>query len=79
MGKSVQCYELFGGIALNNHVFITMNAHVSYIARTCYLELRRFPYIHRFVTSTATGTRVSAFVLSRIDYCNTLLLVLHIM
>ena len=29
--------------------------------------------IRRFLTSTATATLVSAFVLSRIDYCNSLL------
>ena len=50
-----------------------MNAHVSNIARTCYLELRRLASIRRFLTSTATATLVSAFVLSRIDYCNSLL------
>ena len=52
----------------------TMNAHVSNIARTCYLELRRMASIRRFLTITATATLVSAFVLSRIDYCNSLLL-----
>ena len=52
---------------------LTMNAHVSNIARTCYFELRRLVSIHRFLTSTATATLVSAFVLSRIDYCNSLL------
>ena len=51
-----------------------MNAHVSNIARTCYFELRRFASIHRFLTSTASATLVSAFVLSRIDYSNLLLL-----
>ena len=50
-----------------------MNAHVSNIARTCYFELRRLASICRFLTSTATATLVSAFVLSRIDYCNSLL------
>ena len=53
---------------------LTMNAHVSNIARTCYFELRRLASIRRFLTSTATVTLVSAFVLSRIDYCNSLLL-----
>ena len=52
---------------------ITMNAHVSNIARTCYFELRRLASIRRFLTSTATFTLVSAFVLSRIDYCNSLM------
>ena len=50
-----------------------MNAHVTNIARTCYFELRRLAYIRRFLTSTATATHVSAFALSRIDYCNSLL------
>ena len=52
-----------------------MNAHVSNIARTCYFELRRLASNRRFQTSTATATLVSAFVLSRIDYCNSLLFV----
>ena len=59
------------GFTLNCH--LTMNAHVSNIARTCYFELRRLASIRRFLTSTATATHVSAFVLSRIDYCNSLL------
>ena len=50
-----------------------MNAHVSNIARTCYFELRRLASIRRFLTSTETSTLVSAFVLSMIDYCNSLL------
>ena len=59
------------GFTLDCH--LTMNAHVSKIARTCYFELRRLASIRRFLTSTATATLVSAFVLSRIDYCNSLL------
>ena len=65
------------GFALDCH--LTMNAHVSNIARTCYFELRRLASIRssssssRFLTSTATATLVSAFVLSRIDYCSSLL------
>ena len=51
----------------------TMNVHVSNIARTCYFELRRLASIRRFQTSTATAILVSPFVLSIIDYCNSLL------
>ena len=53
--------------------YLTMNAHVSNVAQTCYFELRRLASIRRFLTSTATAILVSAFVLSRIDYCNSLL------
>ena len=59
------------GFILDCH--LTMNAHVSNIARTCYFELRRLAFIRRILTNTATATLVSAFVLSRIDYCNSLL------
>ena len=50
-----------------------MYAHVSYITRKCYFELRLLASIRRFLTSSATATLVSAFALSRIDYCNSLL------
>ena len=50
-----------------------MNGHNSTIAQTCYLEQHCLASSHRFLTSTATATLVSAFVLSRIDYCNSLL------
>ena len=56
------------GLTLDCH--LTMKAHVSNIARTCYVELHRLASICRFLTSTATTTLVSAFVFSRIDYCN---------
>ena len=59
------------GFTLDCH--LTMTAHVSNIARTCCFELRRFASICRFLTSTATAILISAFVLSRIDYCNSLL------
>ena len=59
------------GLTLDCH--LTMNAHVTNIARTCYFELRRLASIRRFLTSTATATLVSALVLSRIDYCSSLL------
>ena len=59
------------GFTLDCH--LTMNAHVSKIARTSYFELHRLASIRRFLTSTATATLVSAFILSRIDYCSSLL------
>ena len=59
------------GFTLDCH--LTMNAHVSNFAQTCYFELSRLAFIRRSLTSSATATLVSAFVLSRIDYCSSLL------
>ena len=59
------------GFTLDCH--LTMNAHVSNVALICYFKLRRLASIRRFLTNTATATLASAFVLSRIDYCNSLL------
>ena len=42
------------GLTLDCH--LTMNAHVTNIARTCYFELRRFASIRKFLSSTATAT-----------------------
>ena len=60
------------GFTLDCH--LAMNAHVSNIAQTCYFELCRLASIRRFLTSTATATHVSGLVLSRIDYCSSLLI-----
>ena len=60
------------GLTLDCHP--NTNAHVSNIARTCYFELRSLASIRRFLTSTATATVVPAFVFSRMDYSNSLLL-----
>ena len=57
------------GFALDCH--LTMNAHVSNIARTCYFELCRLASIRRFLTSTATATLVL------IMFCQELTTVTH--
>ena len=59
------------GLQFDSH--LTTNAFVSNIARTGYFELRRLSSIRIFHACTATSTLVSAFVLPRIDYCNSLL------
>ena len=59
------------GLTLDCH--LTMNAHVSNIARTCYIELRRLVSIRGFMISRATAILVSAFVLSGIGYCSSLI------
>ena len=59
------------GFTLVCHV--TMNEHVSTIAQTSYFEQCHVVLIHTFLTSTTTASVTSAFVLSRIDYCISML------
>ena len=50
-----------------------MSHHISSVCRSAYPELRRISAIRPFLTTNATATLVCSRVLSRIDYCNSLL------
>ena len=59
------------GVTLDHH--LEMKVQVRNIVRATNYELRRIGSIRRFLTTQATATLVSAFVLSRLDYCNSIL------
>ena len=69
----IPCKQSVKNLHFTLDCHLTINAHVSNIGQTCYFELRHLASIRRFLTSITTATLVSAFVLSRIDYCNSLL------
>jgi hypothetical protein len=51
---------------------LSMEQHISTLRRAIFLELRRISHIRPFLTVDATKRLMSAFVLSRMDYCNSL-------
>ena len=59
------------GVVLNSS--ITTSDHISSVCRSAYLELRRICVIRPFLTTSATATLVCSRVLSRTDYCNSLM------
>ena len=59
------------GITISSNT--TMDKHVTNICRSAYAELQRISSIHHLLTVNATKTLLSAFVLSKLDYCNSLL------
>ena len=59
------------GVTLDCH--LSLKTHVLNVVRTANFELRRISSIRRLLTTEATATLVSAFILSRLDYCNSLL------
>ena len=50
-----------------------MELHKKNVCRSAYPELRRITTIRHLLSSDPTKTPVSAFVLSRLDYCNSFL------
>ena len=52
---------------------LSMKKHVIKICQTAYFELKRINSVCRFLTEDATKTLVTSYILSRLDYCNCLL------
>jgi len=52
---------------------LNMKTHVSRVARACFYHLRRLRSVRRQLGQEITARLVSAFVLSRLDYCNAVL------
>ena len=65
------CRQKNLGITLTNN--LSMEKHVTNICRSAYIEIRRISTIRHFLIIDATKPLLCAFVLSKLDYCNSLL------
>ena len=63
------------GVTLDNH--LEMEDHVYATIRASNFQLRRIASIRQYITADAAATLVSAYILSRLDYCNSLLYNCH--
>ena len=52
---------------------LTMQRHINEVFSICFCYIRRLKQIRRLLGRDVTATLVSAFVLSRLDYCNAVL------
>jgi hypothetical protein len=52
---------------------LTMAAHVNHVVRSCFYQLRQLRSVRRCLPFEARRTLVTAFISSRLDYCNALL------
>ena len=59
------------GVYFDAH--LSMKEHVARVARTCFHHLRRLRSIRSNLGREVTARLVSAFVISRLDYCNSVL------
>ena len=63
------------GVITDNEM--DMKAHVSHICKICYFQIRNIRKIRPFLSVDATKKLVQALVISRLDYCNSLLYCIH--
>ena len=53
--------------------YLDMSSHVASVCKVCYHRLRSIWKICQFLNKEATKTLVHAMVISKLDYCNSLL------
>lgn len=60
------------GVVLDS--MLTFSEHIANLTRSSYFHLRRLRAIRRSVSSSVFTTIIHAFICSRIDYCNSVLI-----
>ena len=56
---------------------LDLNYQVNHVVRSCYTQIRNITKIRKYLTVNATKILVHSLVISTIDYCNSLYLVLQ--
>jgi hypothetical protein len=59
------------GVYLDCH--LTMDTHINQLCKSLYFHLRRISRIRQYLTTDAANKLAVSLILSRLDYCNTLL------
>ena len=67
--SATQCRNL--GVIFDSK--LDMKAHVAAVCRSAFFQLRKISSIRKYLTEEACKTLLHSFVMSRIDYCNSLL------
>ena len=59
------------GVVIDNR--LCFSDHISQMCKSIYLEIRRLKQVSKYLNQTSLKTLASSFILSRLDYCNALL------
>jgi hypothetical protein len=59
------------GAYLDKH--LTIDTHVNQLCKSLFFQLRRISKIRQYLTIEAANTLANSFILSRLDYCNSIL------
>ena len=69
-GTSIHLSSAVRNLGITLEQNLSFQQHVSRACQICYFELRKSNFIRHYLSNEALKTLISAFVLSRIDYCN---------
>ena len=72
-GTSIHLSSTLRNLGLTLDQNLSFQQYVFRTCQICYLESRRINSIHQYLSQDGLNTLISAFVLSKIDYCNSLL------
>ena len=53
---------------------LSMESHINYIARSTYFQIKRISKVRQFLDTDSTKSLVQNSIISRLDYCNSLLI-----
>ena len=59
------------GVFLDSN--LSFDIHINNVCKALYIQIRRLHQIRPYITSTAANKLAVSFILSRLDYCNSLL------
>ena len=65
------CHVKNLGVTLDSN--LSMSEHISNTCKAAYIQIRHISSIRHLFTTQATQTLICSLVLSRLDYCNSLL------
>ena len=51
---------------------LCMECHITYICKSIYLEIRTLKQMSNFIYENSLKTFAASFILSKLDYCNSL-------
>ena len=71
--STIQFSESLSSLGLTIDNTLSMRMYVLSVCKLAYFELRRISSIRHLLSTSATKTLVCSFVLSRLDYCNSVL------
>ena len=72
-GTSVKFCPSLGNLGVTLNSTLSLHQHVLHVHRGVFIELQGINSIHNFLNTDAVKTLVCSLVLSRINYCNSLL------